>query len=91
KSSAASDVYKRHYNYKVKYEFQNKTYFANALESAVVSNNDIPKNHIHEEVTVYFKPDKPEVVTIKEFKGTSICGFAFLILGVLGIVISFIA
>ena len=79
------------YSYRVKYEYKNKEYFANALESVSVSANNIPNKNLHREVEVYFKPERPEVVTIKEFKGTSICGFAFLILGILGVVTSFIA
>lgn len=73
------------YPYKVKYKYDNKEYIAYSLESVSVSYGNFPSKNLQREITVYFKKDKPEVVTIKEFNGTLIIGIIFLILGILGI------
>lgn len=75
------------YSYKVKYEYNGKEYIASSLESVSVAKKDIPSKNIHKDVTVYFQVKKKEVVTIKEFKGTTIVGLVFLVLGILTIVL----
>ena len=75
------------YPYKVKYEYAGKEYIAYSLESVSASYGNFPSKNLQREITVYFKKDKPEVVTIKEFNGTLIIGTIFLILGILGIII----
>lgn len=75
------------YPYKVKYEYDSKEYIGYSLESVSTSYGDIPHKNLQREVTIYFKKDKPEIVTIKELNGTSIVGIIFLILGVLGIIL----
>ena len=75
------------YPYKVKYEYQNQEYIAQSLESVSISKGDVPNKNMNKQVIVYFKTNKPEVVTIKEFKGTTIIGILFLILGVLTMIV----
>lgn len=75
------------YPYKVKYEYQNKEYIAYSLESETTSSGNFPGKNLQREVTIYFKKEKPEVVTIKEFNGSLILGIVFLILGILGIIL----
>lgn len=75
------------YPYKVKYEYDNKEYVAYSLESVTTPYGNIPNKNLQREVTIYFKKNKPEVVTIKELNGTLISGIIFLILGVLGIIL----
>lgn len=75
------------YPYKVKYKYDNKEYIGYSLESVTASYGNYPNKNLQREITVYFKQDKPEVVTIKEFNGTLIIGIIFLILGILGIIL----
>ena len=75
------------YSYKIKYEYNKQEYIANSLESVSVSNGNIPNKNIHKDVKIYFIENKPEIVTIKEFKGTTIIGFVFLVLGILAIIV----
>lgn len=75
------------YPYKVKYEYDNKEYIAYSLESVSATYGNIPNKNLQREITIYFKENKPEVVTIKELNGTLIVGIVFLILGILGIII----
>lgn len=75
------------YLYKVKYEYDNKEYIAYSLESVSATYGNIPNKNLQREITIYFKENKPEVVTIKELNGTLIVGIVFLILGILGIII----
>lgn len=75
------------YPYKVKYEYAGKEYIAYSLESVSASYGNSPSKNLQRKITVYFKKDKPEVVTIKEFNGTLIIGTIFFILGILGIII----
>lgn len=75
------------YPYKVKYKYDNKEYIAYSLESVTASYGDFPSKNLQREITIYFKKDKPEVVTIKELNGTLIIGIIFLILGILGIIL----
>lgn len=75
------------YPYKVKYEYDNKEYVAYSLESVTVSYGNIPNQNLQREVTIYFKKNKPDVVTINELNGTLIIGIILLILGVLGIIL----
>ena len=70
-----------------KYEYQNQEYIAQSLESVSIFIGDVPNKNINKQVIVYFKTNKPEVVTIKEFKGTTILGILFLILGVLTMIV----
>lgn len=71
------------YNYKVRYEYKDNEYTANSLESVSVSNGSIPNKNLDSNVTIYFKENKLDVVTIKEFKGTTIIGVVVLLLGIL--------
>ena len=75
------------YPYKVKYKYNGKEYIGYSLESVSVSYGNFPNKNLHREITIYFKKDKPEVVTIKEFNGTLIIGIIFLLLGILSIII----
>ncbi|MCI8654353.1 MAG: hypothetical protein HFJ48_00525 [Clostridia bacterium] len=75
------------YPYKVKYEYNNKEYIAYSIESVTTSCGSFPNKNLQREITIYFKKDKPEVVTIKEFNGTLIIGVIFLILGILSIIL----
>lgn len=75
------------YPYKVKYEYEGKEYIAYSLESVSAFYGNFPSKNLQREINVYFKKDKPEVVTIKEFNCTVIIGIIFLILGILGIII----
>ena len=75
------------YPYKVKYKYNDKEYIGYSLESVSVSYGNIPSKNLHREITIYFKKDKPEVVTIKEFNGTLIIGIIFLILGILSLIL----
>lgn len=75
------------YPYKVKYKYDNKEYIGYSLESITTSYGNFPNKNLQREITIYFKKDKPEVVTIKEFNGTLIFGIIFLILGILGIIL----
>lgn len=78
------------YSYKIRYEYSGREYFAYSLESASVPRGSIPDKNINRRVTVFFRPDKPEVVTVKEFKGSTIIGFIFLLLGILSVIAQFI-
>lgn len=75
------------YSYKIKYEYKGKEYIAYSLESASTSNGSVLSKNLNRKVKIYFKENNPKVVTIKEFKGTTIIGFAFLILGILAIIL----
>lgn len=75
------------YPYKVKYKYNNKEYIGYSLESVTTSYGNFPNKNLQREITIYFKKEKPEVVTIKEFNSTLVIGIIFLILGILGIVI----
>lgn len=75
------------YSYKVKYRYDNKEYIGYSLESVTASHGDFPNKNLQREITIYFKKDKPEVVTIKEFHGTLIISIIFFILGILGIIL----
>lgn len=75
------------YPYKVKYDYNNKEYVAYSLETVTVSYGDIPNKNLQREITIYFKKNKSDVVTIKELNGTLIIGIILLILGVLGIIL----
>lgn len=70
------------YGYKVKYQYNGVEYIANALESTTSPNKNIDRK-----VKVYFKENRTDVVTIKDFKGTTVVGTAFLLLGVLGLIL----
>ena len=60
---------------------------AYSLETVTVSYGDIPNKNLQREVTIYFKKNKSDVVTINELNGTLIIGIILLILGVLGIIL----
>ena len=75
------------YPYKVKYKYNGKEYIGYSLESESVSYGNFPNKNLHREITIYFKKDKPEVVTIKEFNSTLIIGIIFLLLGILSIIL----
>ena len=64
-----------------------KKYIGYSLESVSVSYGNFPNKNLQREITIYFKKDKPEVVTIKEFNGTLIIGIIFLLLGILSIIL----
>lgn len=77
------------YSYKVEYEYDNKGYVANSLESVQVSRGQIPNKNLHLSVTVCFKESKPEVITILEFKETTVLGSILFFVGIAIIVLSF--
>lgn len=74
------------YNYKVEYEYNNKKYVASSLESVRVSRGGIPNKNLNMPVTVCFKKSNMNVVTILEFKQTTILGLFILGIGVLLII-----
>ncbi len=78
------------YNYKVEYLYNNKKYVAKTLESVQVARGSVPNKNLHLPITVYFKNNKPDVVTILEFKETTILGGILLILGIIIIIFSLI-
>lgn len=71
------------YPYKVKYQYDNKEYIAHSLESTSVSYGNIPQKNLQRTVTIYFKKNRPEVVTIKELNGPIVIGVIFLMLGII--------
>lgn len=75
------------YPYKVKYKNDDKEYIAYSLENISVAYGNIANRNLKREVTIYFKKDNPELVTIKELNGTLIIGIFLLILGALGIIL----
>lgn len=75
------------YPYKVKYKYNNKECVAYSLESVSTSYGNIPKKNLRRTVTIYFKKNKPEVVTIKELNGSLIVGIILLILGIISMFI----
>ena len=75
------------YPYKVKYKYDDKEYIAYSLENISVAYGNIANRNLKREVTIYFKKDNPELITIKELNGTLIIGIFLLILGVLGIIL----
>lgn len=70
------------YNYKVRYQYLKKEYIAFALESVSVSHGNIPRENLHREVTIYFRENRPDLVTIKDFYGVTIIGVVLLILSI---------
>lgn len=78
------------YNYKIEYEYDNEKHCAVSVESVQVSRNDIPRNNIYTPVTVFFKKNKPETVTISDYKQTEILGGIMLLIGIVLIVLGFI-
>lgn len=76
------------YPYKVKYQYDNKEYIAYSLESVSTYGNN-PQKNFRRKVTIYFKENRPEVVTIKEFNITSIYGIILLILGIAAMLIPY--
>lgn len=74
------------YNYKVEYEYNNKKYVASSLESVQVSRGGIPNKNLNIPVTVCFKKSNMSVVTILEFKQTTILGLFILGIGILLII-----
>lgn len=77
------------YSYKVEYEYNNKKYVANSLESVQVSRGQIPNKNLHLPVTVCFRNGKPDIVTILEFKETTILGSVLFFVGITVIILSF--
>lgn len=75
------------YNYRVEYEYNGRTYSAVSLESVQIARNNIPNKNIHASVTVCFKKQKPEIVTIYDFKSTSAIGGIMFLLGILLVII----
>lgn len=77
------------YSYKVEYEYDNKKYVANSLENLQVSRGQIPNKNLHLPVMVCFKESKPEVVTILEFKETTVLVSVLFFVGIIVIILSF--
>lgn len=77
------------YPYKVKYQYDNKEYIGYSLENVTTSYSNFPNKNLQREVTIYFRKEKPEVITIKEFNHTFMVGMIFFLFGILGIVLSF--
>lgn len=76
------------YPYRVRYEYDNRVITARSLESAVGSHNNLfSDKDFNKEVTVFFRTDKPEIVTIREFNRIYIVGICMFILGLIGIFI----
>lgn len=72
------------YPYLVHYEFDGKSYEAKALESARgTERGSFSDKNLNKEVKIYFSENKPEEVTIKEFKGRYYSALLFFILGAL--------
>ncbi len=77
------------YNYKVEYEYENKVYVASSLENVQVSRGGIPNKNLNMLVTVCFKKNNMNVVTILEFKQTTILGSILFFVGITIIIFSF--
>lgn len=67
------------YSYKVEYEYDNNKYVAISLESVQVARGQIPNKNLHLPVTVCFRKGKPDVVTILEFKETTLGSILFFV------------
>lgn len=78
------------YNYKVEYEYQNHKYVSTSLENVTVPRNAIPNKNLFSDIFLYFKPKKPELVTIVDFKQTTILGSILFLLGFAFIVLHFL-
>ncbi len=74
------------YNYKVEYSYDNKTYIAKSLESVQVSRGGIPSKNLHMPVTVCFRKENMDIVTILELKETTILGLCIFGIGLLLII-----
>lgn len=77
------------YSYKVEYEYNNKKYVANSLESVQVSRGQIPNKNLYLPVTVCFRNGKPDIVTILEFKETTVLASVLFFVGIIVIILSF--
>lgn len=75
------------YPYLVKFEYNNQVYIAKSLESAPGSyNGPFSEKNCYRKVTVFFKANNPEVVTIKEFKEIYVVSLCMFLLGLLGLI-----
>lgn len=75
------------YNYKVEYYYDDKKYVAKSLESVQVARGCIPNKNLHMPVTVCFNKNNMDVVTVLEFKETTILGSVLFIIGILLIIL----
>ena len=75
------------YPYLVKFEYNNQEYIAKSIESALGSYNGVfSEKNYYRKVTVFFKEDNLEVVTIKEFKEIYVISSCMFLLGLIGVV-----
>lgn len=70
------------YPYKIQYTIGAKTYIAQSLESVTVSRGTVPNKNLHKTVTICFRENHPETVTVKEFHDISIIGILLFTLGI---------
>lgn len=77
------------YPYKIQYTVGAKTYIAQALESVTVSHGTVPNKNLHKTVTVCFRENQPNTVTVKEFHDISVIGILLFLLGIFAVLIRF--
>lgn len=75
------------YPYLVKFEYNNQEYIAKSIESTLGSYYGVfSEKNYYRKVTVFFKENNPEVVTIKEFKEIYLISFCMFLLGMIGVI-----
>lgn len=78
------------YNYSVEYDYCGQKFRAASLESVQVSRDDIPNKNIQTDVTVCFRKERPQVVTIYDIKSNSFLGGIMFLAGIILIVVAFV-
>lgn len=75
------------YPYLVKFEYNNQEYIAKSIESTLGSYYGVfSEKNYYRKVTVFFKENNPEVVTIKEFKEIYLISFCMFLLGMIDVI-----
>ncbi len=75
------------YPYLVKFEYNNQEYIAKSIESTIGSYYGVfSEKNYYRKVTVFFKENNPEVVTIYEFKGIYVISSCMFLLGLIGVI-----
>lgn len=69
------------YNYRIKYEYEKRDYYACSLENVQVPRNGIPNKNLHRQVVVYFDKKNPSVVTIYDLKETTMLSIGMILSG----------
>lgn len=75
------------YPYLVKFEYNNQEYIAKSIESALGSYYGVfSEKNYYRKVTVFFKENNPELVTIYEFKGIYVISLYMFLFGLIGVI-----